>query len=172
MLHLTFMIRIGKIVATHGLQGTLILTHLVGNSNWLKNEQVIFVAVQKDSRIPYYITKCKALNDEEYHIQLDDIDTVESAKKLMGKQVYVPTEILGEAKSDSPLLWIGFNVVDTEKGSLGALIDIAQTGHQWVGTIRYNAKEVLLPMVEPLLIEVNLRNKYIRMNLPEGLLDL
>lgn len=166
------MIRIGKIVATHGLQGTLILTHVVGNSNWLKNEQVIFVAVQKDSRIPYYITKCKVHNDEEYHIQLDDINTVESAKKLVGKQVYVPAEILGDAKSDSPLLWIGFNVVDTEKGGLGALIDIAQTGHQWVGTIRYNGKEVLLPMVEPLLLEVNLRNKYIRMNLPEGLLDL
>ena len=50
--------------------------------------------------------------------------------------------------------------------------DIAQTGHQWVGTIVYNGKEVLLPMVEPLLLEVNLRNKYLRMNLPEGILDL
>lgn len=172
MLHLNFMIRIGKIVATHGLNGTLILTHIAGKSNWLKNEQVLFVAVNKDNRIPYYITKFKAHNDEEYHIQLDDIATVEAAKKLVGKHVYVPAEVLGEAKTDSPLLWIGFNVVDTEKGALGELIDIAQTGHQWVGTIRYNGKEVLLPMVEPLLLEVNLRNKYIRMNLPEGLLDL
>ena len=95
-----------------------------------------------------------------------------SAKKLVGKQVYVPAEILGEAKTDSPLLWIGFNVVDTEKGSLGELVDITQTGHQWIGTIIYDGKEVLLPMVEPLLLEVNLRNKYLRMNLPEGLLDL
>jgi 16S rRNA processing protein RimM len=166
------MIRIGKIAATHGLQGTLILTHVVGNSNWLKNDQVIFVSVQKGSHIPYYITKFKAHNNEEYHIQLDDISTVEAAKKLVGKQVFVPAELLGEVKTDSPLLWIGFNVVDTEKGTLGELIDISQTGHQWVGTIIYNNKEVLLPMVEPILLEVNLRNKFIRMNLPDGILDL
>jgi 16S rRNA processing protein RimM len=166
------MLRIGKLVATHGLNGTLILSHIVGNSNWLKNDQVIFVSVQKDSHIPYYVTKFKKHNEEEYHIQLDDIDTVEAAKKLVGKQVFVPAEILGEAKTDSPLLWIGFNVVDAEKGSLGPLVDISQTGHQWVGTVLYNNREVLLPMVEPILQEVNLRNKYIRMNLPDGLLDL
>ncbi|MES2478615.1 MAG: ribosome maturation factor RimM [Bacteroidota bacterium] len=166
------MLRIGKLVATHGLNGTLILSHIVGNSNWLKNDQVIFVSVQKDSHIPYYVTKFKKHNEEEYHIQLDDVDTVEAAKKLVGKQVFVPAEILGEAKTDSPLLWIGFNVVDAEKGSLGPLVDISQTGHQWVGTVLYNNKEVLLPMVEPILQEVNLRNKYIRMNLPDGLLDL
>lgn len=166
------MLRIGKLVATHGLNGTLILSHIVGNSNWLKNDQVIFVSVQKDSHIPYYVTKFKKHNDEEYHIQLDEIETVEAAKKLVGKQVFVPAEILGEAKTDSPLLWIGFNVVDAEKGSLGPLTDISQTGHQWVGTVLYDGKEVLLPMVEPILQEVNLRNKYIRMNLPDGLLDL
>lgn len=166
------MLRIGKLVATHGLNGTLILSHIVGKSNWLKNDQVIFVSIQKDSHIPFYVTKFKKHNEEEYHIQLDDIDTIEAARKLVGKQVFVPAEILGEAKTDSPLLWVGFNIVDTEKGSLGPLIDISQTGHQWVGTVLYNNKEVLLPMVEPILQEVNLRNKYIRMNLPEGLLDL
>lgn len=166
------MIRIGKIVATHGLQGTLIMTHIAGKSNWLQQDQVLFVAMQKDSHIPYYVTKCKAHNDEEYHIQLDDVNTIEAAKKMVGKQVYVKAEILGAAKIDSPLLWIGFSVVDEEKGSLGTLIDIAQTGHQWVGTIDYQGKEVLLPMVAPLLLEVNLRNKFIRMSLPEGLLDL
>ena len=166
------MLRIGKLVATHGLNGTLILSHIVGKSNWLKNDQVIFVSIQKDSHIPFYVTKFKKHNEEEYHIQLDDIDTVEAARKLVGKQVFVPAEILGEAKTDSPLLWVGFNIVDAEKGSLGPLIDISQTGHQWVGTVLYNNKEVLLPMVEPILQEVNLRNKYIRMNLPEGLLDL
>jgi 16S rRNA processing protein RimM len=166
------MLRIGKIVATHGLNGTIILTHIAGKSNWIKTDQVLFVSLNKDNRIPYYVTQFKALNDEEYHVILDEVSTVEAAKKLVGKQVYVPTEILGEAKTDSPLLWIGFNVVDVEKGSLGELVDVSQTGHQWIGTIIYEGKEVLLPMVEPLLLEVNLRNKYLRMHLPEGLLDL
>lgn len=166
------MLRIGKIVATHGLNGTLIMTHIAGKSNWLKTEQVLFVAIQKDNRIPYYVTTCKPHNDEEYHLQLDEVTTVEAAKKLVGKHVYIAEDILSQAKVDSPLLWIGFNVVDANKGSLGELIDVSQTGHQWIGTIWHEGKDVLLPLVEPLLQEVNLKNKYIRMILPEGLLEL
>lgn len=166
------MIRIGKIVATHGLQGNLILTHKGGKSDWLKVGEPIFVAMQKGSRIPYYPTSVKRVNDEEYHLHLDDIDALPEAKKLVGKEVFVDESVLGAATLDNPLLWIGFNVVDAQAGGLGPLTDIAQTGHQWVGSVQYNGKEVLLPMVKPLLVEVNLRNKYIRMDLPEGLLDL
>ncbi|MCC6186893.1 MAG: 16S rRNA processing protein RimM [Chitinophagaceae bacterium] len=166
------MLRIGKIVATHGLNGTLIMTHIAGKSNWLKIDQVLFVAIQKENKIPYFVTACKAHSDDEYHIQLDEVNTIEAAKKFIGKQVYVAEELLTQSKVDSPLLWVGFNIVDVHLGSLGALIDVAQTGHQWVGTILHEGKEVLLPLVEPLLQEVNLRNKYIRMTLPEGLLDI
>lgn len=166
------MIRIGKIVATHGLQGNLILTHIGGKSDWLKVGEPIFVAMQKGSRIPFYPTSVKRVNDEEYHLHLDDVDSLPEAKKMVGKEVFVEEIVLGAATLDNPLLWIGFNVVDAQKGGLGPLTDIAQTGHQWVGSVQYNGKEVLLPMVKPLLVEVNLRNKYIRMDLPEGLLDL
>jgi 16S rRNA processing protein RimM len=150
----------------------MILTHIAGKKDWLKKDEAIFVAVQKDSRIPYYITMVKRVNDEEYHFQVEDVQTVEAAKRLVGKQVYIAAEVLGAVTLDNPLLWIGFNVTDATLGSLGPLIDVAQTGHQWVGSIRHNDKEVLLPMVKPLLVEVNLRNRYIRMDLPEGLLDL
>ena len=36
ILSLRGMIRIGKIVATHGLTGSLIMTHVAGDKNWLK----------------------------------------------------------------------------------------------------------------------------------------
>lgn len=166
------MLHIGKLVATHGLNGTLVMTHLAGKSDWLKKDQAIFVAVNKESRIPFFVVQFKAINTSEYQVQLDDINSVEAAKKLVGKKVFVPAESLGTATLDNPLLWIGFDVVDAEKGALGPLLDMAQTGHQWVGTVNYQGKEVLLPMVKPILVEVNLRNKFIRMDLPEGILDL
>ena len=59
------MIRIGKIVATHGIGGSLILTHIVGNSKWLKKGNAIHVEMQKGSYIPYFISNIKANNNEE-----------------------------------------------------------------------------------------------------------
>ena len=166
------MIRIGKIVATHGLQGSLVLTHVVGSSDWLKKDDVIFLELNKGSFIPFFVQTAKAANDEEYIITVEDVTVVEAAKKLIGKQAYVKEDILSATAADTPLLWIGFNLVDKEKGSLGPIEDVMQAGPQWLAKLTYEGKEVLIPLIEQMILDVNIRNKYIRMDLPEGLLDL
>jgi 16S rRNA processing protein RimM len=166
------MIRIGKIVATHGLQGSLILTHVVGSSDWLKKEDVLFLELNKGSYIPFFVATVKAANDEEYIVTLEDVTVVEAAKKLIGKHVYVKEDILSATAADTPLLWIGFNLVDKEKGSLGPIEDVMQAGPQWLARLTYEGKEVLIPLIEQMILDVNIRNKYIRMDLPDGLLDL
>ena len=166
------MIRIGKIVATHGLNGAVILKHIVGNAQWLKKDHVLFVELRKGSHIPYFTTTAKAANDEEYIVTLEDVTTVEEAKKLVGKQAYVQEDVLGKESADSPLLWIGFNMVDREKGSLGPVEDVMQAGPQWLAKITVEGKEALIPLVPEIILEVNIRNKYIRVALPEGLLEV
>ena len=47
-----------------------------------------------------------------------------------------------------------------------------ETGHQWLAKVTIEEKEVLVPLIEQMLIEVNLRNKFIRVDLPEGLIDV
>ena len=85
------MIRIGKIVATHGLQGGVILTHIIGHSDWLKKGAPLFVELNKESYIPYFTLQCKASNNAEYIVNLEDIEKVEQAKRLVGKHVYADT---------------------------------------------------------------------------------
>ena len=166
------MIRIGKIVATHGLQGSLVLTHVVGSSDWLKKDDVLFLELNKGSFIPFFVQTAKAANDEEYIITVEDVTVVEAAKKLIVKQAYVKEDILSATAADTPLLWIGFNLVDKEKGSLGPIEDVMQAGPQWLAKLTYEGKEVLIPLIEQMILDVNIRNKYIRMDLPDGLLDL
>ncbi|WP_276132088.1 ribosome maturation factor RimM [Polluticoccus soli] len=166
------MVRIGKIVATHGLQGAIILKHIAGSGNWLKKDDVLFIELRKESYIPHFVLQAKTANDEEYIVNVEDVDTVEAAKKLIGKQVYVKEDILAEAVTDSPLLWIGFNLVDVNKGTIGQIEDVVQAGPQWLAKLTIEGKEVLVPLVEQMLVDVNMRNKYIRIDLPEGLIDV
>lgn len=166
------MIRIGKIVATHGLQGALILKHVVGKSDWMQKDHILFIELRKESFIPFFVSTAKAANDEEYVVHVEDVQTVEEAKKMIGKQVYVQEDILSGHVNDSPLLWIGFNLVDREKGGMGVIEDVFQTGKQWLAKLTIEGKEVLIPLVDDILIEVNVRNKYVRVDLPEGLVDV
>jgi 16S rRNA processing protein RimM len=166
------MIRIGKIVATHGLTGSVIMTHIVGNSKWLKKEHTLLVEMQKGSFIPYFISQFKASNDKEYIINLEDVEKVEAAKRLVTKHVYVDESILTGYAKESPLLWIGFKVIDKHLGDIGDVEDVMQTGSQWLAKLTYKDAEVLIPLIEQTIEQVDIKNKKLKMDLPEGLLDI
>ena len=166
------MIRIGKIVATHGIAGSLIMTHVVGASKWLKKDTTLMVEMHKGSFIPYFVTQVKALSDKEYLINIEDIDKVESAKKLVTKAVYIDEALLGDFAKKTPLLWIGFKIIDKQLGNIGAIEDVLQTGSQWLGKIIHNEKEVLIPLIPEMIKHLDIKTKTIKMDLPDGLLEL
>ncbi len=166
------MIRIGKIAAAHGLHGDLILVHVVGKSDWLQKDQTLFLELQKGSYIPFFTVQVRRNTDEEYFVRLDEVEKVEQARRLVGKAVYVKEDIISGHAAESPLLWIGFKLIDRNKGSLGQIEDVVQTGHQWLAKITWEGREVLVPLIEPMILDLNIKNRFIRMDLPEGLLDL
>ncbi len=166
------MIRIGKIVAVHGLQGAVVMTHIADKPGWLKKDDVLYVELQKESRIPFFVHTVAEAHDGSYIVRLEDVTTVEDARKLIGKHIYVVSDVLAGIVKDTPLLWIGFNLVDRHHGLLGPLEDVVQTGKQWLGKITFRGREALVPLVEQIIIEVNTKNRFIRMDLPEGLLEV
>ncbi len=166
------MIRIGKIVATHGLNGTLILTHVVGSSKWLKKGNALHIEMQKGSYIPYFVATCKATNDEEYLVTVEDIDKVEAAKKLVTKHVYADESLLSGFEKQSPLLWIGFNLIDKKAGDIGKIEDVLQTGSQWIAKLTYKNSEVLIPLIDQTINNINIRSKTIEVTIPDGLLEV
>jgi 16S rRNA processing protein RimM len=166
------MIRIGKLVATHGLNGSLILSHIVGKSTWLKKDQVLHVEMNKGSFIPYFVSSCKASNEEEYIVNIEEIQKIESAKRLVTKQVYVDESVLSAFAKSSPLLWIGFKLTDTELGEIGSIEDVVQTGSQWLGKLNYRGNEALIPLIEQTINSVDIKKKTIEVTLPDGLLEI
>jgi len=166
------MIRIGKIVATHGINGALILTHVVGNSKWLKKEHILQVEMQKGSLIPYFISKFKENNNKEYLINIEDIDKIESAKKLVTKHVYVEESVLKGFERQSPLLWIGFKAIDAKIGEIGIIEDLMQTGNQWLAKLTYKNTEVLIPLIDQTIEALDIKAKIINLLIPDGLLEV
>ena len=166
------MIRCGKIVATHGLGGDLILTHITGKKAWLKPGDVLFVALKKESYIPHFVANIKSATEKEIILHLEETESVEVARKLVGKEVFVQEDILVKGAQDSPLLWIGFEVIDEVSGSLGAIEDIYQTAQQWLAQVRVNGKEALLPIIEQTLRKVDLKKKQVFVVMPDGLLEV
>ena len=58
-------VHIGKLVATFGVKGELILTHGLGKKTNLKDVEVLFVEEQKGSYLPYFVSGSKAKDEAE-----------------------------------------------------------------------------------------------------------
>jgi 16S rRNA processing protein RimM len=166
------MIRVGKIVATHGLVGDVVITHVTGKKNWLKVNDVLFVALRKGSHIPHFINKIKSADEEEAILHFEDTESIEEARKLVGKELFVEEEVLSDQAQDSPLLWIGFEAIDKTAGSLGPIEDIYQTAQQWLATVHVSGKEALLPIIDQTLVSVDLQKRQVFLDLPDGLLEV
>lgn len=166
------MIRIGKIAATHGLTGELVLVHELPDHKWLKVGDPLHIEVKKDSRIPFFVENFRKKTAGELIISVDDIGDPAAARALIGRPVYVENEKLSSADTTSPLRFIGYKVVDVTLGALGVIDDVYKAGPQWLAQIDVNGKKVLFPVIDAFIRDTNDRNRFLRVALPDGLVDL
>jgi 16S rRNA processing protein RimM len=165
-------IRIGKIAATHGLTGDVILAHELPDLNWLKAGEPLHLELKKGSFIPFFVEGIREKSGTEAIIRLDDVPDVTTARELVGRPVYVANEKLSTARTTSPLRFIGYKVVDVTLGALGTIDDVYKAGPQWLAQIDTGTKKVLFPLIEAFIKDTNDRNRFLRVQLPDGLVDL
>lgn len=163
---------IGKISSTHGLDGRLSLNHNLPKNTFRKLSH-IFIEIRNRSYIPYFIEEQKEIAQDTVLLVLDETATVEEAKNLTGKNVYIETELLQKLKPKGITTDLkGFKIADAQHGILGIIEDLFETPGQVLATIQYRGKEVIIPLIDATIQSIDIASQTIKVNLPEGLLDI
>ena len=69
--------------------------------------------------------------------------------------------------------FVGFEAEDKKVGTLGKIIDIEeQNGVNPLFVVMRGDEEILIPMVDSFISAVDVNNRIVTFELPEGLLDL
>ena len=164
--------KIGKLAATFGLEGQLILEHSLGKKTSLKGLEHIFIEETTDSFLPYFIETAKIKNDKEIYIKLEGISSKEDARKLIKREVWlIESDFKKFSASAAPISLLGFMVVN-EDSELGEVVEVIEQPHQVLCKIMLNGKEALIPLHEDSLEKIDKKNRKLYLNLPEGLLDI
>jgi len=164
--------KIGKLAASTGLKGELVLLHNLGKKTTLKGLEAIFLEEKKESFIPYFIQASKSRNENETVIKLDGIDIVEAARKLTPKEVWITEEDFKRfAAKSSPIALLGFSIINNDE-NLGEILEVIEQPHQVLCSILLNGKEALIPIHEESLEKVDTKNRKVYVNLPDGLLEI
>ena len=163
---------IGKLVASYGLKGEIILQHSLGKKSSLKGLEVLFVEQKKDELLPYFIESARIKSDSEIYLKLEGVNTKESTFPLLQKKVWLTeTEFSKFASKSSPISLLGFHIVN-DGDDLGEILEVIEMPHQLLGRISIAGKDALIPLHEETILKVDKKNRQVHVQLPDGLLDV
>lgn len=174
MLHPEDFFRAGFIQKTFGVNGDIIcLLDQKSTTFNLKKKEPIFLLLE-GNWVPFFIDAIERLSQTELKIKLEDINTPEQAARYLSLPVFLPLSLLKNPEKHPELLDIkGFTVYNHQNTEIGSI----QKTHYFkqqptIILVTSKGNEILIPLVTEYILDLDLENKTITMELPEGLLDL
>ncbi len=165
-------IKIGKIVATFGIKGEVIVQHGLEKKSDFKDVEALFVEETKGNLLPYFIERAKAKDGIESYVLLEGITTKEAAHRFIKKAVWLTqTDFQKMAGKTSSIGLLGFSIFE-EKKLLGIVEEVIEQPHQVLLKTMHLNKETFIPLHEETIEKIDRKKKEIHVILPEGLLAI
>ncbi|OUN71513.1 ribosome maturation factor RimM [Barnesiella sp. An55] len=166
------LIKIGRFNKPHGVKGELSFTF---TDDVFDRTDCPYIVCEIDGIfVPFFIEEYRFKSDTTALMKLEDVDTEDDAREFSLLDVYFPksyydTEVEEEAPSD---YFIGFTVIDGERGELGKIVAVDDTTENVLFEIDHDGRELLVPAVDEFVSDIDEENRRLYMNIPEGLLTL
>ena len=159
------MLAVGKICNTHGVRGNIKLIPWTDFPEVFENIDYITV-----ENIRYDIKDVK-YQKSNIILKLQGIDTVEEAEKLRDLTAYCEETQLEELPEDTYYIadLIGCEVYEGEN-LLGKVADVFSAGGADLYEIKGKGAPIYLPAIKENVLSVDIKNKIIKVKLPEGLI--
>ena len=166
------LVAIARLVKSRGLRGEISADILTDFPERFDNLKRVF-AVCADG-------KTSELEIEKFWFQKDrivlkfkDFDTIETVETLRGCEICVPETEAVELEEDEFFDWEleGCAVETLEGAHLGVVRELMRTGGTEILVVKSDEKEYLIPFAEKICPEVDIENKLIKVDAPEGLLE-
>ncbi len=166
-------IEIGYISKAHGIKGELKAVLDVHDVSDYLNRKNLWLAKKPGAPQPYELKKFQPTG-KQCILAFKDIHTRNDAEALQGYTLLIPQSELAPLEEGQYFFFeiLGFSIRDKQKGELGKVDDILEGGLQDLIVMRYKNKEVLIPAVDEVLLEVDKEKKEVLVDLPQGLLEM
>lgn len=164
---------LGSIIKTHGLDGRVSVRFDADDYEEYKEVELVFLEIQ-EKLVPFFISSISFGAKESGIIKFDFIDTIDQAKEITGCKAYLPNDDRAEIGDDEYYTshLIGYTAFDSTKGEIGIIEEIIEYPKNQLFRIDHQGQEILIPVSDDFITELDKPNKKVTLTLPEGLLDL
>lgn len=168
--------KIGYITKHRGLRGEVELSF---TDDCFDTGTAEYLVLDMDGiLVPFFWEEYRFKNDDTLILKLEDIDTEQQARRLVGHSVYYPKACVCEAEGEEAGLssykaLTGFTVSTADGHQLGTVDHVDDSSANTILTISSpDGREFLIPYHDDFLHDFDLRERTLVLDIPEGLLDL
>jgi 16S rRNA processing protein RimM len=167
------LIPFGRVSKTHGLSGEVRILPFSRSLENLSRLERFFIKTKGEEKPDEFKIIRKRLEEHSAIVKLEGIKSVDEAERLRGCIVLVEPSQLLETK-ENEYYWfqlIGLRVYTTEGRYLGLVEDLIDRASQSLLVVKEDRKEHLIPMIETIVRDINLKDSRIVISPINGLLD-
>jgi 16S rRNA processing protein RimM len=163
----------GKIVRTLGSNGEILCQFNSDTSVNIKKLESVFLKIN-ENLVPFFIEQIHPKTKNQAVVKFLDINSADEAFILANLGIYLPQSLLPKltAKKYYYSKIEGFTVNDYIHGEIGVVNSVLELPRQDLLQIHFNGKEILIPMVDEIIKEIDMKNKTIYIEAPDGLIEL
>jgi len=164
---------LGKIAKKFSFKGEVLIYLDTDEPELYENMESVFVEFNKNL-VPFFIENSSLHKNDFLRVQFEDVDSEEEADRLIGCEIYLPLNMLPKLEGNKFYFHevIGFEIEDKRLGVFGKIVSINDTTAQPLFEVLNGEVEMLIPMIDHFLVEIDRKNKKVVMDLPEGLVEM
>ncbi|KQX69271.1 ribosome maturation factor RimM [Paenibacillus sp. Root444D2] len=167
------LVTVGRIVNSHGIRGELKVVPETDFPERFDKGNALIIVDSQNKQTPVTVQTSR-LHKNMFILQFDQFSNINEVEKFKGSLLKI------EAKDQQPLEEgeyyyheiIGCKVVTEEGQELGLVSEVLTPGANdvWVVSLP-KGKQLLLPVIDDVILDVDIANKTIRIHLMEGLME-
>jgi len=164
------LLEVGVVVGFHGLRGEFKVSPLPTGHLALPGARKVYLKDSEGLLVQYEAVR-SSQHKQNVLLRLSGLDTLAAVERLKGASVWMAKVDLPEL-ADEQYYWSdldGLEVVDQKQGVLGHVVGMFATPAHEILEVEGPVGEILIPAIEPFLVQVDRDKGQLHVNLPEGL---
>lgn len=165
-------LEVGKIINTHGLRGDVKIVTWTDYPEDFEEIDKVYIRRKTGDEV-LTITNVK-YQKNNIIVKFKEIADINEAEKYKNLVLHADREDLPQLEEGAHYIadLIGLNIVDEEGELIGELVDVFNTGANDIYDVkRKSKKNLLLPVIDEVVKNIDLENKKITVHVMEGLDD-
>jgi 16S rRNA processing protein RimM len=164
---------LGHTVKLHGYKGEINIKLDVDSPHDYQEMESVFIELN-GQLVPFFITSIKVKDKGFAAVKFEGIDTIEQAEKLLSLQLYLPLAVLPKLSGNKFYYHevTDFSVIDKNFGEVGTVKQVLDFPNQAVLQVYKGEKEILIPVTDEIILDVDRKTKTVHTKAPEGLIEL